>query len=105
MSENRLHPFDRVENPPPFKTMGPEHHVASGQPLPPPPNVDPWKHRAAGMKCRTCMWYVPKVGVMNATEPMLGRCRRHAPTMNGYPAVYPDDWCGDHKLDEYKVGL
>ncbi len=33
----------------------------------------------------------------------LGRCRRHAPTMGGYPVVYADDWCGDHKIDENKI--
>jgi hypothetical protein len=39
------------------------------------------------------MWFVKKKG-------SVGRCRRHAPTMNGYPVVYKYDWCGDHKLDE-----
>ena len=58
---------------------------------------DPWAHRAEGMRCKTCMWYVKKVAV-NDTE--IGRCRRRAPTMNGYPVVYNTDWCGDHKLDE-----
>lgn len=53
---------------------------------------DPWAHRSAGMKCETCMWHVNF------------RCRRHAPTMNGYPAVYPDDWCGDHKMDKTAMG-
>lgn len=39
------------------------------------------------------------------TVPALGRCRRHAPTMNGYPVVFESDWCGDHKLNElYGVG-
>lgn len=33
----------------------------------------------------------------------IGRCRRRAPTMNGYPVVFSDDWCGDHKIDENKV--
>jgi hypothetical protein len=33
----------------------------------------------------------------------IGRCRRHAPTMNGYPVVYITDWCGDHRIDENKV--
>ena len=66
---------------------------------------DPWKHRSAGMKCRTCMWFALKVpGVVgDYAVPHLGRCRRHAPTMNGYPAVFSNDWCGDHKLDETKV--
>ena len=34
---------------------------------------------------------------------VLGRCRRHAPTMGGFPAVFEQDWCGDHKLDENKI--
>ena len=58
---------------------------------------DPWKHRSKGMVCATCMWCVMK------DKTKLGRCRRHAPTMNGYPAVFETDWCGDHKLDENKL--
>lgn len=54
---------------------------------------DPWQHRSEGMRCQTCMWYTPK-------KDDIGRCRRHAPTMNGYPVVYVTDWCGDHKLNE-----
>lgn len=65
---------------------------------------DPWKHRSQGMRCRTCMWFAEKAGY----EPVdyrgsFGRCRRHAPTMSGYPAVFGLDWCGDHKLDETKI--
>jgi len=67
--------------------------------------TDPWAHRAKGMRCATCMWFVVKVS--NATDGVpanpLGRCRRHAPTMTGYPAVFANDWCGDHKLDENKA--
>ena len=61
---------------------------------------DNWKHRSAGMKCCTCMWFVPKTDetIMKA----IGRCRKHAPTMDGFPAVYTTDWCGDHKIDEGK---
>lgn len=70
---------------------------------------DPWKHRSSGMQCRTCMWFVAKeapanvVISMEVSDAKLGRCRRHAPTMNGYPVVFPKDWCGDHKLDEEKL--
>ncbi len=67
--------------------------------------MDPWKHRGKGMRCGTCMWFAKKV-----TEPptagienKFGRCRRHSPSMNGYPAVFGNDWCGDHKLDENKI--
>ena len=67
---------------------------------------DPWKHRRYGMKCKSCMWFVPKERV-DKSEPEegfgFGRCRRHAPTMNGFPAVFSDDWCGDHKVDENKI--
>ena len=64
---------------------------------PPAPGLDPWKHRAANMRCASCMWFAPK------DPSTVGRCRRHAPTMNGYPAVFQSDWCGDHKLDETKI--
>ena len=61
-----------------------------------PQPVDPWAHRAAHMRCVSCMWFAPKGDA-------LGRCRRHAPTLSGYPAVFESDWCGDHKLDETKI--
>ena len=62
-------------------------------PQPDPTPEDNWLHRSAKMKCRTCMWYMPKKG-------NLGRCRRHAPTMSGWPVMFETDWCGDHKLNE-----
>ena len=74
--------------------------------------ADPWKHRAKGMACGTCMWFVPKAASQEhddrpgdpfQSNGRLGRCRRHAPTMGGYPAVFETDWCGDHKLDENKL--
>jgi hypothetical protein len=55
--------------------------------------VDLWEHRNIGMRCESCMWFVLKAAV-------IGRCRRHAPTMSGYPVVYTKDWCGDHKIAE-----
>ena len=67
---------------------------------------DPWISRTSGMRCRTCVFFVIKESTgPRETNPIkvLGRCRRHAPTMNGYPAVFEDDWCGDHKLDENKI--
>lgn len=67
--------------------------------------ADPWAHRSAKMRCRTCMWFVGKA--KPGGDPLFpqefGRCRRHAPTMSGFPAVYGNDWCGDHKLDEAKA--
>ena len=83
---------------------------------------DPWAHRTQGMKCGSCIWFMEKVmpeviiqqlktvgdagaAVGLAIDPRgsLGRCRRHCPTMNGFPAVFTKDWCGDHKLDENKI--
>ena len=52
---------------------------------------DNWTNRFKGMICKTCMYHVNT------------RCRRHAPTMQGYPVVFESDWCGDHKLDKDTV--
>jgi hypothetical protein len=56
------------------------------------------------------MWFAEKVrdrigSADSDTNPVMtvGRCRRHAPTMNGYPVVYMSDWCGDHKLNENAI--
>ena len=79
----------------------------SAKPLQMAVERDPWAHRSEGMRCFCCMFYVPKVipgpGLEPAGHAPIGRCRRHAPTMGGYPAVFPRDWCGDHKVDEGKV--
>ena len=64
---------------------------------------DPWAHRSAGMRCGTCMWFVEKKRELFRTSQRVGRCRRHAPTLFGYPVVFTNDWCGDHKLDEKKA--
>lgn len=68
---------------------------------------DNWKDRNVGMQCRTCMWFAAKVSGDNPNnetkEINIGRCRKHAPTMKGYPVVWRSDWCGDHKLDETKI--
>lgn len=59
---------------------------------------DPWAHRSAKMVCQTCMWYLVK-----GDGGTVGRCRRHAPTMSGFPVVMRFDWCGDHKVNEESV--
>jgi hypothetical protein len=64
---------------------------------------DRWRHRSASMRCKTCIWFVPKLSTTNE-DSMLGRCRRHAPKVSeGWPAVLDGDWCGDHKFDEEKL--
>ena len=73
--------------------------------------TDSWKHRSNSMKCKTCMWYCPKIKLTPAADKEtlqvkhedIGRCRKHAPTMNGYPVVFVTDWCGDHKLNEEAI--
>jgi len=57
---------------------------------------DNWEHQSTNMKCTTCMWWVQKAD-------FPGRCRKHAPTLNGWPATFETDWCGDHKLNETKL--
>jgi hypothetical protein len=75
----------------------------------PPMKRDPWANRASGMACKTCIWFAPKMTMMPGTidtpNPVyhLGRCRRHAPTISGYPVVFVNDWCGDHRIDENKL--
>lgn len=60
--------------------------------------VDPWASRLEGMRCKSCIWFVPKPGEDGVVN--LGRCRRHAPSMGGHPVVKVNDWCGDHRLNE-----
>ena len=64
--------------------------------------MDNWKHRSKNMTCLTCMYFVVKETDL-ILDVNLGRCRRHAPTMSGFPAVFQTDWCGDHKIDENKL--
>ncbi len=62
---------------------------------------DPWVHRSKGMRCKTCMWFVPKR--IGDKPYKVGRCRRRAPTVSGFPVVFLTDWCGDHRLDEQAI--
>jgi hypothetical protein len=63
--------------------------------------ADQWAGRAARMRCFSCMYFVPKGDEGSLIN--LGRCRRRAPTLDGWPVVFKGDWCGDHKLDEAKA--
>ncbi len=64
--------------------------------------MDNWIHRSKKMKCKTCMWYVEKTE-QGDERSTVGRCRRHSPTLSGWPVMFDTDWCGDHKLDEKAV--
>lgn len=57
--------------------------------------TDNWAERSKGLKCLNCMWFKVK-----SNSGIVGRCRKHAPTLDGWPVVYTTDWCGDFKLDE-----
>jgi hypothetical protein len=66
--------------------------------------VDLWAHRSVGLRCKSCMWFAAKIsGRVQRADHIIGRCRRHAPSMHGYPVVFSDDWCGDHKMDENAI--
>ena len=62
---------------------------------------DNWGHHYGRSRCTSCMWFMRKT----YKEPSgyvissIGRCRKRAPTLNGFPVMYDTDWCGDHKLD------
>lgn len=64
---------------------------------------DSWQGRSVGMRCKTCVWFVQKGSLYSDARGPIGRCRRHCPTMGGFPVVFSQDWCGDHRLDENKV--
>jgi len=67
-------------------------------------DYDNWRHRSKNMRCGTGMWFKEKMtDAVQRNDHVIGRCRRHAPTMAGFPVVWSDDWCGDHKLDETKI--
>ncbi len=97
---------DRKDVPTEERAQAVERPLASGTGTRMPD--DPWAHRSVAMRCNTCMFFVTKrpsvLGtVAQAERGYLGRCRRRAPTMSGYPAVFESDWCGDHKIDENKI--
>jgi hypothetical protein len=55
--------------------------------------ADSWDG-VVGYCCATCRFYAPKDMALG-----MGRCRRRAPTLDGFPVVYQsEDWCGDHKI-------
>ncbi len=66
---------------------------------------DNWENRSKNMICDTCIFYVVKGKAISKQSDIesFGRCRKHAPTLNGWPAIFNTDWCGDHKLDENKI--
>jgi hypothetical protein len=64
---------------------------------------DPWAGRSEGMRCKTCISFVPKGNVVDEAKGAFGRCRAHAPTMRGFVPVWGMDWCGEHRIDENKL--
>lgn len=46
-------------------------------------------------ECRSCVFFSPTPATIQLEG--AGRCRRHAPAVNGFPAVLPTAWCGDFK--------
>lgn len=58
--------------------------------------MDNWDDRST-FECKTCMFFVPK------NESSVGRCRRKAPTNDGWPVIFDTDWCGEHRLVEEQL--
>lgn len=64
--------------------------------------VDNWGNRSFKCVCLCCMYYHEKTSTAEKSI-VVGRCRRRAPTVSGWPVVFPTDTCGDHKIDENKI--
>jgi len=64
---------------------------------------DAWKERNKGMRCKVCVFFVKKGEARCNCRGAIGRCRRNAPTMKGFPVVFEVDWCGEHRIDENKL--
>jgi hypothetical protein len=66
---------------------------------------DNWINKEKKRICKTCVSYIEKETIEDGnTHTIIGRCRKNAPVVGkGFPTVYPDDWCGDHKLDADKI--
>ena len=53
---------------------------------------DNWRKGNNRYICNTCAHYLNY------------RCRKHAPRgLEGWPAVFPTDYCGDHKMDKHTM--
>lgn len=56
-----------------------------------PQKEDNWADKST-FKCLTCMYYQGK-------NEEVGRCHYYPPqSVKGFTAVYPSDWCGQHKI-------
>jgi len=65
--------------------------------------MDRWD-RKTNFCCNGCMFCVPKKVDNTKGSESIGRCRRNAPTMKGYPVISLFmDWCGEHKLGSNPV--
>lgn len=83
------------------KSTAEEIHTAAKVAKPAELEEDNWEHRSIHMRCKTCMSYAGKASKSGIIK--LGRCKHNAPTMSGFPVVFPTDWCGEHKIDENKI--
>src|SRR4051794_27586864 len=41
--------------------------------------------------CSTCIYFCPRGGPNGS-----GQCRRRSPSVKGFPAAKPTNWCGEH---------
>jgi len=66
---------------------------------------DPWINQNLTLRCWSCVWFASKKLEGAVDDQSFGRCRRHAPTMSGYPVVFGSNWCGDHEMDVAKLAV
>lgn len=54
-----------------------------------------WEHPEKFRVCGACVYFLLK-----NEDNGLGLCRRHAPnSINGFPYITKNDWCGDHRIN------
>jgi hypothetical protein len=59
------------------------------------------------VRCVSCVFFQPLLhsDVKEGDQIRLGKCRKNAPTVAGFPQVLPYEFCGEHRLDAEKLGV
>jgi len=52
------------------------------------------------LRCFNCVFFEGKEDATGFIQ--VGRCIRNAPTIRGFPIMLPNQFCGEHRLDENK---
>ena len=60
--------------------------------------IEKWNRNR--LKCFNCIFFEGKEDATGFIQ--VGRCIRNAPTIRGFPIMLPNQYCGEHRLDENK---